>query len=98
VREFRDSRGTAWRAWSVTPGIARPGADAKRYLGEFHKGWICFEALDSSSRRRFPCQRSTWAGLKESDLEQMLDKAITAPERKRSQLFSTPPDAHTTAH
>src|SRR5690242_18549490 len=34
VREFRDSDGQLWRAWPVTPGQARPGRTAQRYLGE----------------------------------------------------------------
>src|SRR5947207_11114295 len=32
VREFRDSVGQLWRAWPVTPGQARPGRTAHRYL------------------------------------------------------------------
>jgi len=83
VREFRDTNGQLWRAWPVTPGQARPGRTAQRYLGEFHKGWICFEALESSARRRLPGQPTDWIELKEPDLCQLLQQAINAPERKR---------------
>src|SRR5690348_14217058 len=38
LREFRDSSGQLWRAWPVTPGLARRGHGAEQYLGEFHKG------------------------------------------------------------
>src|SRR5919202_979754 len=63
LREFRDPNGQLWRAWPVTPGQARRGRHAERYLGEFHKGWICFEALESSARRRLPQQPERWTDL-----------------------------------
>ena len=53
VREFSDSDGNLWRAWPVTPGVART-ARKTRDLGEFQQGWICFESLDSQTRRRLP--------------------------------------------
>ena len=83
LREFRDAEGQLWRAWPVTPGQARPGRTAERYLGEFHKGWICFEALESSARRRLPSQPERWADLKEPELCTLLGQAINAPQRKR---------------
>lgn len=86
VREFRDSDGQLWRAWPVTPGQARPGHVAGRYLGDFHKGWICFEALESNARRRLPRQPEHWTELKEPDLCQLLSEAINAPQRPRKGL------------
>jgi hypothetical protein len=83
VREFRDPEGQLWRAWPVTPGEARAGRTAQRYLGEFHKGWICFEALEGNARRRLPKQPEHWTELKELELCQLLDQAINAPERRR---------------
>jgi hypothetical protein len=82
VREFRDTHGQLWRAWPVTPGQARPGR-AQQYLGEFHRGWICFESLESSSRRRLPRQPEHWTELEEPELCQLLDQAINAPQRKK---------------
>lgn len=82
MREFRDADGQLWRAWPVIPGQARPGRTAERYLGEFHKGWICFEALESAARRRLPQQPGGWAELPESELVRLLGQAISAPERK----------------
>ena len=81
VREFQDQGGRPWRAWSVTPGL-RPGRDAKRYLGEFHGGWLCFEALDGSARRRLPRYPAGWVSLEEQQLDHLLQNAIDAPERK----------------
>jgi hypothetical protein len=82
IREFRDSTGQLWRAWPVTPGQARPGRTAPRYLGDFHKGWICFEALDNPARRRLPLQPAHWAELSDSELVRLLDRAIAAPARR----------------
>ncbi|HKO16158.1 MAG TPA: hypothetical protein VJU87_07960 [Gemmatimonadaceae bacterium] len=82
VREFRDSTGQCWRAWPVIPGQARGGRTAERYLGEFHKGWICFEALEGSARRRLPQQPPAWSELDDSELARLLEQAISAPERK----------------
>jgi hypothetical protein len=81
VREFHDHSGRPWRAWSVTPGL-RPGRDAKRYLGDYHNGWLCFEALDGSSRRRLPKFPADWVELEEPALEGLLGEAIDAPERR----------------
>ena len=91
LREFRDSSGQLWRAWPVTPGQARPGRTAERYLGEFHKGWICFEALEGNARRRLPRQPEHWNDLQEPELVQLLEQAVSAPERKR-QLGSGGPE------
>jgi hypothetical protein len=92
VREFRDARGELWRAWPVTPGQAREGRTAQRYLGDFQKGWICFEALESSARRRLPKQPPRWTDLTDSELAGLLDEAISAPVRKaRSERPNLPP-------
>ena len=85
LREFRDSEGHLWRAWPVTPGQARPGLTAQRYLGEFHKGWICFESLENNARRRLPEKPEHWTELNEPELCRLLDQAVNAPERKRAQ-------------
>lgn len=82
VREFRDREGRNWRAWPVTPGVAR-GSRKTHYLGEFQQGWICFEALDSSARRRLPCARSRWEETEDERLEELLSQAIMVPERRR---------------
>ena len=83
VREFRDRAGRVWRAWPVTPAQARGGRSAERYLGDYHEGWICFEAADSSARRRLPQRHPRWGELDESELAELLEQAISAPERKK---------------
>lgn len=83
VREFQDSAGQMWRAWPVIPGVSRTGRPT-HYLGEYQRGWICFESLDSSSRRRLPCAPTRLAETKDEELERLLAEAIAAPERKTS--------------
>jgi hypothetical protein len=83
VREFRDSTGQQWRAWPVIPGLSRTGRP-KHYLGDFQKGWICYESLDSPARRRLPCAPARLAETKDEELERLLREAITAPERKET--------------
>jgi len=84
VREFRDANGARWRAWPVIPGSAQPGRKTQRYLGEFHKGWVCFESLESSARRRLPQQPPRWHDLNDAELTSLLEQAISAPERTKA--------------
>jgi hypothetical protein len=83
VREFTDCKGRTWRAWPVTPGSARAGQPSRRTLGEFQEGWICFESLDDSARRRLPRHEARWSELRAEELERLLDQAITVQGRKR---------------
>lgn len=82
VREFTDCRGRTWRAWPVTPGSARAGQPSRRTLGEFQEGWICFESMDDSARRRLPRREARWSELRVEELERLLDQAIAVPGRK----------------
>jgi hypothetical protein len=83
VREFRDANGRMWRAWPVVPGSARSGRHTEQYLGDFHKGWVCFESLESSARRRLPQQQPRWSELDDRELANLLEQAISAPERRK---------------
>jgi hypothetical protein len=82
VREFEDSTGRSWRAWPVIPGLARARETSRKILGDYEEGWICFEALDNSGRRRLPRHEPRWSDLPHGELQQLLDQAIDAPERR----------------
>ena len=82
IREFTDCTGKTWRAWPVTPNAARSGASNVRTLGDFQEGWICFESVDDSARRRLPRREERWAELRADELERLLDQAINVPGRK----------------
>ena len=45
-------------------------------------GWICFEALDNSGRRRLPRREPRWSELPPEELKRMLAEALDAPGRK----------------
>jgi hypothetical protein len=81
VREFTDETGLAWRAWPVVPGLSRASASGRSFLGNFQDGWICFEGLSTTARRRLPCRRPDWTAITDEDLRHLLAQAIDAPER-----------------
>jgi hypothetical protein len=82
VREFTDDTGRAWRAWPVIPGLSRASVSGRGFLGDFQDGWICFEGLDSTARRRLPRRQVGWANLTDDDLQGLLAEAIDAPGRE----------------
>ena len=95
IREFRDAQGREWRVWPVTPGPGRAGK-AEPSLGEFQEGWLAFETLDETSRRRLPHYPTDWLGLSDERLQELLEKAIAAPTRRtepRPQKPSNDPPA-----
>jgi hypothetical protein len=82
VREFEDESGRSWRAWPVTPNLARAREASRRSLGDFQEGWICFEAMDNSGRRRLPRMGRRWSDLPAEELPRLLAQAINVPSRK----------------
>ena len=94
VREFTDDAGRAWRAWPVIPNTARAREVGCASLGEFQDGWICFEALDNSGRRRLPRRQEGWPNLPREELQRLLASAITVPGRKPARPDPAPaPDS-----
>lgn len=83
VRQFEDEVGRRWRAWPVVPDVKRAQQSTLRGLGEYQDGWICFEALDDSGRRRLPGRGSHWSELPAEELPRLLKAAIDVPARKR---------------
>lgn len=81
VREFTDRRGHAWRAWPVIPGASGTGRP-RNILGEYQLGWICFEGLDESARRRLAGHPARWTELSDEELDTLLQQAVTARERR----------------
>jgi hypothetical protein len=81
VREFVDDTGRAWRAWPVIPGLSRTSARGRGFLGDFQDGWICFEGLNTTARRRLPHRQPNWANITDEELQRLLAQAIDAPGR-----------------
>ena len=83
VREFVDDDGKSWRAWSVVPGLSKASASGHQMLGQFQDGWICFEGLGTSARRRLPYPRAKWPTITDQELRDLLKRAIDAPIRQK---------------
>lgn len=86
VREFEDETGRSWRAWPVIPAAGRAHQTSSLSLGDFQQGWICFEALDNSGRRRLPRPATQWSDLDPEELPRLLAQAISVPPRKSRQI------------
>jgi hypothetical protein len=81
VREFVDSNGQRWRAWLVVPGQSKSHSSGRRFLGDFQNGWVCFEGMGNSARRRLPFRQPSWANVTDDELRRLVEQAIDAPIR-----------------
>ncbi len=85
VREFVDSTGQRWRAWLVVPGQSKSHSSGRRFLGDFQNGWVCFEGVGNSARRRLPFRQASWANVTDDALRRLVEQAIDAPIRVTKQ-------------
>jgi len=83
VREFTDDEGHPWRAWPVVPGLTRASSSGRQFLGDFQNGWICFEGLGTSARRRLPYRQAGWENISDEELRHLVQQAIDAPIREK---------------
>ena len=90
VREFTDDEGRQWRAWSVVPGLSKASASGHQMLGQFQDGWICFEGVGTSARRRLPYPRAKWPSITDHELRDLLKRAIDAPIRQKKIAEQSP--------
>jgi hypothetical protein len=81
VREFTDDEGRSWRAWPVVPGLSKASSSGRQFLGDFQSGWICFEGLSTSARRRLPYLSANWPEITDEELKRLIQQAIDAPVR-----------------
>jgi len=88
IREFRDRNNCEWRAWAVIPGQA--STTSTRNLGDLRNGWLAFESLSGSGKRRLINFPSDWTTRSDDELEQLLEQATEAPVRKRSSGTDAP--------
>ena len=82
VREFTDDEARPWRAWLVVPGLSKASSSGQQFLGDFQSGWICFEGLDRSARRRLPYRQANWPNISDEELKHLVRQAIDAPIRE----------------
>jgi hypothetical protein len=82
IREFRDRNGVEWRLWAVRPtGQPGPVGSLDRLRAEYRRGWLTFERLDGTERRRLPAFPEDWATRTVVDLENLLTSATLVPPR-----------------
>ena len=82
IREFADRNGCKWRAWAVIPGQAV--SSSTRNLGDLRDGWLAFESMTDSGKRRLPKYPNDWLTMTDMELEGLLEAAADAPVRKRA--------------
>ena len=84
VREFTDDEARPWRAWLVVPGLTKASSNGRQFLGDFQNGWICFEGVDRSARRRLPYRQANWPNISDEELKHLVQQAIDAPIREKN--------------
>jgi hypothetical protein len=85
VREFTDAAGRAWRVWAVSPkGRATAKRNSLEQLRpEYQGGWLTFETIDESERRRLPGHPKNWHTLDDAGLQELLARAGRVAPRPR---------------
>ena len=83
VREFTDVDGVRWRAWEIKPEEIHPVTRGEDYLADcFVVGWIVFETMSGSDKRRLCPYPASWAKASHAQLRQLLARAERIPPRK----------------
>jgi hypothetical protein len=82
VREFTDTRGRTWRVWDVRPEDLHPLTRAETMITEYRDGWLAFESVDGSVRKRLAIYPIDWHTLPPEGLERLLQEARVAPIRR----------------
>lgn len=76
VREFMARDGRRWRAWDVLPEAIEPLTRAEDYLADcFRDGWVVFETIDGSDKRRLCPPPYGWEHRSDANLEDLLMRA-----------------------
>jgi len=85
VREFTARDGRRWRAWDVSPESVTPLTRAEDYLADcFRDGWVVFETIDGSEKRRLCPPPYAWDHRSDANLDDLLMRAEVL--RPRGQL------------
>ena len=79
LRTYTDRDGTEWRVWTVKP----IGAGVSMLEASYRGGWLCFERLDGTDRRRLPLDEvpPAWEALPEDRLDLLRRVAESAGQR-----------------
>ena len=92
LREFRDREGHDWRLWAVRPLRRETPTGLDRLRPEYQKGWLTFERLDGTERRRLLAIPGDWSTRGASELEELLTLATRVSPRTRGERADEPPE------
>ncbi len=84
LRIYRDTEGGEWRVWRVIPdSISFATLDES-----YRQGWLCFERVDGSERRRLSMTKvpDGWGDLPDERLDALRQTADVA---QRTSLLAT---------
>jgi hypothetical protein len=96
MREFADGAGRGWRTWDIRPDWIRPWARGQDQLAAWYKvGWLVFETIDASEKRRLCPYPDGWHNLPVSGLCELLERAERIPASKLARERSLEGDAET---
>jgi hypothetical protein len=90
LRTYTDRNGAEWRVWRVVPDSISFST-----LGEAYRdGWLCFERIDGSDRRRLSMTRvpAEWEGLDADRLDALRGSAEPAARRVTGRMDAIDPD------
>lgn len=92
LREFRDRDGHEWRLWAVRPLRRETPTGLDRLRPEYQKGWLTFERVDGTERRRLLAIPEDWATRGVRELEGLLSLAARVTPRTRTEGGDEPPE------
>ena len=92
LREFRDRDGNEWRLWAVRPLRPETPTGLDRLRPEYQKGWLTFERIDGTERRRLLAIPDDWATRGVRELEDLLALAARVSPRGRGEGADHPPE------
>jgi hypothetical protein len=75
LREITDRSGIVWKVWDITPDQLHPSSRAGDYLQGYLDGWLVFETVDGSEKRRLYPVPADWQEASEEELERLCERA-----------------------
>lgn len=103
LREFTDESGREWRVWDVQPESLHPTTRAEDYLRDYLEGWLTFETVDGTAKRRIHPIPRGWDAASTDGLRALLGAAeqviggrssgphgLTAAEQAANPLSAAP--------
>ena len=82
LREFTDGFGVQWQVWDIAPEWLQARMRAEPDARGLREGWLVFEAVDGSEKRRASPVPRGWQVASDAELERMLRAAKPVRARR----------------